>query len=490
MAYTINKTNGSVLATIADGTIDNTTDLTLIGKNYSGYGELLNENLVKLLENFANSSAPANKLAGQLWWDTTNGLLKVYNGSTFKVISGSTASASAPTGSTTGDLWWDTANTQLKVYSGATWVTVGPSFTAGTGTSGAIVDTIVDNIGSSHVIVKLFVQNSIVGVVSKDSAFTPQTPLTGFATINPGIQLSTSVSGSRFRGTATDALLLDGIAKTQFVRSDTNSSISGSFSVLNDAGGLSVGADQDLRLTISGTDTYITNATSDGDMFIRVTPSSGGGAINAFTIDGATGVVTLPTTPAANNSSERIATTRYVDDNTLYRNGTKTITGNLVPDGNNTRSLGAIGTRFNTVFATTFYGVANGALYADLAERFAADDAYEPGTIVALGGAAEITKVNEELSEEVFGVISDKPAYLMHCEYGPNETHPPVAMAGRVPVKVKGKVRKGDRLVSAGDGMARAAKKGEANTFNTFGRALEDKLDDANGIVTAVVTIN
>ena len=488
MAYTINKTNGSVLATIADGTIDNTTDLTLIGKNYSGYGELLNENLVKLLENFANSSAPANKLAGQLWWDTTNGLLKVYNGSTFKIISGSTASSSAPTGATTGDLWWDTTNTQLKVYSGASWVTVGPSFTAGTGTSGSIVDTIVDNVGSSHVIVKLFVQNSIVAIVSKDSAFTPQTPLSGFSTINPGIQLNTGVSGTRFRGTATDAALLDGVARTQFLRNDTNGSTTGTLNVLNDSG-FAVGADQDLKFTVSGANTIIRNMTSDGDIFLRVTKSVGG-ETTAMTIDGATAVVTMAATPSANDNSLTVATTAYVDTNTLYRNGTKTITGNLLPDANNTRNLGSLTFRFNTMYATTFYGVANNALYADVAERFAADAAYDPGTIVALGGVHEITRVNEELSEEVFGVISDKPAYLMNCGAGDNDTHPPVAMTGRVPVKVKGKIRKGDRLVSAGDGMARAARRGEANAFNTFGRALEDKLDDAVGMVSAVVTIN
>ena len=70
MAYTVNKTSGALLATVSDGTIDNSTDLTFIGKNYSGYGELLNENFVKLLENFANTSAPSSPIAGQIWWDT------------------------------------------------------------------------------------------------------------------------------------------------------------------------------------------------------------------------------------------------------------------------------------------------------------------------------------------------------------------------------------------------------------------------------------
>ena len=115
MAYTINKTSGTILATVADGTIDTTTDITLVGKNYAGYGEFLNENQIKLLENFANSSAPSSPIAGQIWWDTTNSLLKVYTGSAFKTISASTASSSQPSSSVTGDLWWDTTNGQLKV---------------------------------------------------------------------------------------------------------------------------------------------------------------------------------------------------------------------------------------------------------------------------------------------------------------------------------------------------------------------------------------
>ena len=132
MAYTVNKTNGSVLATVSDGTIDTTTDLVLVGKNYAGYGEFLNENYVKLLENFANTSAPAAPVAGQMWWDSSGNLLKVYTGSAFKTVSSSTASGSAPSSSVTGDLWWDTTNGQLKVYNGTGFTTIGPAFTSGT----------------------------------------------------------------------------------------------------------------------------------------------------------------------------------------------------------------------------------------------------------------------------------------------------------------------------------------------------------------------
>lgn len=477
-----------MLTTIADGTIDTTTGLTLVGKNYSGYGEILNENLVKLLEHFASSSQPSAPLSGQLWWDLTNGLLKVYTGSTFKVISGSTASASQPSGSTTGDLWWDTTNSQLKVYNGVNYTLIGPSFTAGTGTSGVLVDTVVDSLGSSHVIVKFFVNESLVAILSKDPTFTPQSAIGGFATISPGYQLSTAVSGAVFRGTATNADLLDNINSTQFLRSDTNATTSGTLGVVNDTG-LTVGADNDIRLSVTGADAYISNQTSDGDVFIRVLKSVGG-VTNALTIDGATAAVSIAATPSASDNSLKVATTAYVDTNTLYRNGTNSITGTILPNANVTHNLGSASFRFNSIFCNTLNGTSLAALYADLAERFAADGVYEPGTVVALGGPEEITAVAEELSDSVFGVISSRAAYLMNSQAGDDATHPAVAMTGRVPVKVVGKINKGDRLVSAGNGIARAAGPGEATSFNTIGRSLEVKDSTEVGTVLAVVTIN
>ena len=128
MAYTINKTDGTILSTVSDGTVDTTTDLVLIGKNYSGYGEFQNENYVKLLENFASTTAPGSPIAGQVWFDKTNNALKVYNGTVFKTVSSTTVSASTPSGADTGDLWWDTTNAQLKVYDGSAFVTIGPPY--------------------------------------------------------------------------------------------------------------------------------------------------------------------------------------------------------------------------------------------------------------------------------------------------------------------------------------------------------------------------
>jgi hypothetical protein len=132
------------------------------------------------------------------------------------------------------------------------------------------------------------------------------------------------------------------------------------------------------------------------------------------------------------------------------------------------------------------------ALYADIAERFAADAPMVPGAVVMLGGSAEITETAEELSDRVFGVISTQPAYMMNNGAGSNETHPFVAMTGRTPVRVTGTVNKGDRLVSSSiKGTARAASNSETiNPFHVIGRALESKYDDGIGMVNCVVRTN
>jgi hypothetical protein len=379
------------------------------------------------LENGSNTTAPGAPLTGQLWWDKTNNVMKVYNGTTFKVISAATASSSAPTSNVAGDLWFDTTNQQLKVYNGSAFILVGPASTSGQGTSGAIVTTVQDTSLVDHVIVQLYVNNVIVAIVSKDATFTPGgAGITGFATVGPGIQLSTSVSGAVFGGTASDADALDGLASTQFLRSDANDTTSGTLGVLNDTG-LTVGTDQDAKISVTTANSAVTisNQTSGANLIFQVNVA--GTPTTAMTIFGANGYVS--------------------------------------------------GTRIS-------------AQYADMAERFAADETYVPGTVVELGGTAEITRSVEELSENVFGVISTRAAYLMNSGAGTDETHPPIAMTGRVPVRVTGMIRKGDRLVSAGNGLARAAQPGEATAFNVIGRALEDRTDTSEGIVEAIVTIN
>jgi hypothetical protein len=147
------------------------------------------------------------------------------------------------------------------------------------------------------------------------------------------------------------------------------------------------------------------------------------------------------------------------------------------------------GTAYTNMY---YHGVAaesKVSYYADIAERYAADAEYEPGTVVMLGGDKEITQVDNDASNDIFGVISTQPAYLLNAEAGDNKTHPPVALTGRIPVKVVGTVKKGDRLVSAGEGRARAASINEITAWNVIGRSLQNKNDTEPGVVEAVVKI-
>ena len=246
-----------------------------------------------------------------------------------------------------------------------------------------------------------------------------------------------------------------------------------------------VGVDSDFTVGVSGSDVSLSNTTSDGDILIKV--NDGGVTSTAMTIDGATNIVLLAGAPTDNLGA---ATKAYVDS-TVSGSGALptsggTMTGDILISG--TVNIGTSGNRVSTVFATTFNGTATSAQYADLAENFVSDTNYEPGTIVALGGSEEITKVNEDMSNEVFGVVSEQPAYLMNAKQT-NGT--PVAISGRVQVKVKGKINKGDRLVSAGNGMARSASADESiNAFNVIGRAIQSKNSQDEGTIEAFVTIN
>jgi len=480
MAYTINLTDGSIFATVTDGTINTDSSITVIGKNYAGYGEFLGENFVRMLENSANPTAPTNPLLGQLWYNATTGVIKVYNGTTFKNLGTATAKSTAPTSNIVGDLWFDTVDSQLKVWDGTNFITVGPSFTAGTGTSGAIVETIQDNFAVDHVVIKLYVNDEIVGIMSKDATFQPSPAIANFAaTLGPGIQLALSVSGGTplFDGTSTDAQLLDGIDSTGFISALADDATTGTLSIVND-GGLIVGSDGDAQLTVTADDAFLANITLNGDLILRV--NDGGVPTVVITCDGPTGRARV-TTPDGASHIQEIANKDYVDTNLGI---------DIIPSVDNTYDLGSVGVRYADAYAVTFHGESTSAQYADLAERFHADGPMTPGTVVQLGGQEEITKAVSDLSDDVFGVISTNAAFLMNAGAGNNETHPAVAMSGRVPVRVIGRINRGERLVSAGNGLARAALPSEMTSFNVIGRALETKTTETEGVIEAFVTVN
>lgn len=460
MAYTINLTNGTVLTTIADGTVNDTSSsLTLIGKNFSGYGTYLNDNLVHMLENNANDTPPTTPLTGQLWWDSA-GNLNVYTGAGFVNLAAITSSTSQPTGPKTGNQWWDTTNQQFNVYNGSGWTLVGPAFTSNTGQSGTLVGTILDSNAASHVAVNVYVSNTLVAIVSKDSTYTPATSITGFSTIKPGFNLvsTSAVTGVAYWGTASDASSLGNVAAANYARTDSGAS-SETFDIpiyVNNNNGITVGTANTFSMSVSTSTVRLDNNINNADIAVRA--NIGGTMANAITVTGSTGNV------------------RVV--NTLY-------TANTVPTTANTYSLGSSSSWYSTVYATAVQ-----SLYADFAERFEADDYYEPGTVVEIGGEKEVTLAVNELSDDVFGVVSTNPAHLLNSNAGSNETHPPIAVNGRVPVKVIGRVRKGDRLVSAGKGYARSGSKAEITPYNLIGRSLESKTDDGKGTVMAIVKLN
>lgn len=294
MAYKINNTFGTLLVTLADGTIDvATTDLTLIGKGYAGFGEKLNENLVKLLENFNNTTAPSNKIQGQMWYDKTNNQINVYTGSKWKPVGSTTNSTTAPTSAVQGDMWFDTTNTQLYVYTGSGWTLIGPTTVAGSGVTQVFAESPEDNTGVKRSILKLVANDAVVGVVS-NIAFTPSTTETlgsalrtaGFTSIAQGIQLSSTISGAKFRGTATDSDLLGGVAPANYLRSDSADTTTGRLTVQTDDG-IRIGSGNDITMSLSSDNFTIAQTTQDKDIIFTV--NDGGTTKEALRITGSSG---------------------------------------------------------------------------------------------------------------------------------------------------------------------------------------------------------
>ena len=300
MAYKINNTFGTQIVSLADGTLDTTTtDLALFGKGYAGFGEKLNENFIKVLENFNNTSAPTNKITGQLWYDQTNKQINVYTGAKWKPVGSTTNSATSPTNAVQGDMWLDTSNTQLYVYSGSAWTLVGPTTVAGSGVTQVITETPEDNAGVKQSILKLVANDAVVGVIS-NVAFTPSSSETlgaalitaGFSTVAQGIQLSSAVASVKFRGTATDSDALGGVAAANYLRSNANDTSTGTLGILADGTTLTLGAGSDITFTMSSDNLTIANTTSNKDIIFTV--NDGGVTTTLMTLDGSEGRLELP----------------------------------------------------------------------------------------------------------------------------------------------------------------------------------------------------
>ena len=536
MAFTINKTDGTILATVQDGTLDQTTNLSLFGKNYAGYGELLNENQIKLLENFANTTenAPDKPIKGMLFYDTTKGQVQVYDGPSFKAATGSIVSTSQPSTGSTGDLWFDSTNEQVYVYNGSSWVLIGPIASAGAGTTGSISATITDDTGVARSVIQDLVNDTIVSITST-VAFTPQTAITGFASIAKGVNLSTAISDAKFTGTSTDADALGSTAATNFLKSNADDTTSGTISIQKDAS-LILGADGDVTATQSGSNFTLKNTTSDGNIIFNV--NDGGSDTTALTITGSDASVTVANdltvtgSLTVNGTTSTISTTNTtIEDNIIVLNSGQTASivggaggfdsssadstvGNdigIIFDRGIHANVGFIFDESRDEFAlinttedgtstgditissyATLHATATSAQYSDLAERYESDVVLEAGDVVKIGGSKEVTKTTQEGDTDVFGVVSTQPAFKMNADAGDNDTHPYIALSGRVPCKVKGPVTKGDRLIaSAQEGVAEAVQDiSTLSLHSVLGRSLETSDDNEVKYIEIVVGKN
>jgi len=601
MAYIINKFSGGQLVVLEDGTLDTSTSLGLLGRNYTGYGEVQNENFVFLLENFANEDPPSRPLTGQAWYNTTIGSLNVYNGTTWAPVGSATTSNTAPPGFD-GALWYKDTTDQLFIFDSGFWKLIGPEALEGYDTTQVRARTILDTASVEHAVVEILVDGTTFAICA-DEAFTidDSNLITGFTSLQIGTNFSANrpaigslvgnaASASRLepgrlingvffdgqtdiaitsnttntltRGTYLTGTNFNGSAATTWSVDASSSNVIGKVVARDSAGDFSAGT---ITANLVGNVSGNVTATTGTSTFIRVEANEFVGATlsgNAFsttklqtarTINGVlfdgTANITIPVA-AADITGTRLAANVvesdltnlgtltslnisalgmtlggpdtavaplriFLDDNTiptlysrnvginftvldntqpgnstairLINSATSLSAGGLnapafIPDTSGNTNLGISTVKWNSVHANFFVGTATAAQYADLAEKYVADANYEAGTVLEFGGKFEVT-LAEDGTARLAGVVSTDPAYLMNSECA-GEYTVALALQGRVPCKVRGKIQKGDMLMSGGSGYARRATNPQIGTI--IGKALAD-FDGVSGVIEVAV---
>ncbi len=495
MAYVINLTNGGSLVTVEDGTIDQSTSLKLVGKNYAGYGEIQNENFIHLLENFSSANQPAGPLNGQIWFDNSQKKLKFYDGTKFRTTGGAEISTTQPVGLTTGDFWWDTSNNQLYAQnSDGGFVLIGPQ-SIGETVSAMVTAQVRDSNQVNRTIIKGTVDDGVVFIVS-NAEFTIDTTdaanaITGFDVVRQGLTLRNTTSAAsgvtssahRFHGTATNAEKLGGVAAADYALAGA----ANFSSVVRFAdAGFTVGAANDLAVFIdesgSGNEGVIDNTVGQKIRF--KVKSSGGVTTEPFHIQSVGLIPTTTTTYDIGDSNYKWRNMYATSFNGLATQAIALQVGSNYRTGdvNPTNNTVAVRDSSGNIAANVFNGISTSARYADLAEKYTTAEEYPVGTAVAIdfGDENEHECVSAKSSSMPIGVVSAEPAYLMNSEAEGQA----IGLKGRVPVRCKGIVKKGEAVYAWEDGVCSTVQ-----TTALVGIALESSTDESEKLIECVLKV-
>jgi microcystin-dependent protein len=411
MPYIVNFTdreNKSPI-TVFDNTSSTDTSLTFPGRNVTGYGQIIAENFLSLLENFASTNQPVNPVEGQLWYDSTGGTqtLKIWDNTAWKAASGIQKGVSQPSVETSklGELWVDTTNQQLRIFTGTRWILVGPVESSVGGLRyGPVIEKIADADNLDRFILTFYIADIPVIVFSKDS-FTPKTLITGFDIIKSGINISAPATSGEIanfvggflpvlNGTArnAEALSISGVEVQagKFLRSDVINTTNFEIKIKNN-NGISIGADETFKLSSTATSSNIYNSSAGSSIDIQ-TNRNGIPATILRIVDDKLGInqsnplevldiqgnakitgsfITTNTAASTNLNNGSIITQGgiAVAKNIIVGDGAD-VTGSLqtnvvVPKTTNTYDIGTVTRRYNnirakTIIADTIQGVLEG----------------------------------------------------------------------------------------------------------------------------------
>lgn len=483
MAYIINRYNGTVLTNVEDGTVNQTTELKFIGKNFAGYGEAQNENFLFLLENFAGSTAPTRPLSGMIWYDNATSKIKVYDGSKWKTTGGAEVSTTAPTGLVEGDLWWNNTTNQLYARNAANeWVLVGPQG-AGTGVTQMQSLTLTDTLGGTHAVIAATIEDDVIYIISADEfTISVADSITGFDIIKKGLTLVNTTASTNgitssdhyYWGTSSNSLRLNGRPAADYITVDSTS-FSGAVS-FGDSG-YTLGNDNDLIVNID-TDNQtpvfklvrnILRIKNSSNAVISTINSTGiiPGADNTFDLGS-----------SSNKWANVYATTftgTATQANTLnvsgtYRTAATAATANTIAARDSSGNLTAV----------VFNGTATKARYADLAEKYSTAEELPVGTAVAVCSCTDHEVEPASASQICIGVVSAEPAYMMNSEAEGQY----IGLKGRVPVRVTGPVKKGQAVYAWDAGVCSTLA-----TSGLVGVALESNPEPGEKLVECVLKV-